>query len=402
MFVDKVILVVKDAQTEHETIKAYLEHEFSDSVILAVSGLKALTHVLVEQPPHLAVIVAPVAWAELDEIMARMKADSLCPIIFVPNEHCVEPALKAMRLGIDDCIIRPNSKTTEYSSRTILKLLECAVYRALQPSEPALTEDVEQEKKAREIHANQLYLIGKLTSTVAHDFNNLLTIIHGYSHLAVQELLDDGNVPKVIQYMEKIEAKTALGGSLINKIMQFSHKPRSESVVLNLNAVVADTKEMLRGVLGEGIEFVVELPDADVPIRIDPKALELVLINLVDNACHAMHGQGKLTIHVEQREIDTEQAAALNIAPNIYASLRITDTGEGMDEMTTANIFDAFFTTKKLGVGTGLGLASVHSCVKQHGGEIFVRSQPARGTTFEILWPRDDTHRGQILGEMSP
>src|SRR5690606_16378261 len=145
--------------------------------------------------------------------------------------------------------------------------------------DPTVADDVDQEKRTRELHAKQLYLIGKLTSTVAHDFNNLLTIIHGYSHLAVQELLDDGNVNKVIQYLEKIDDKTALGGSLINKIMQFSHKPRTESVVLNLNAVVADTQEMLRGVIGEGIEFVVELPEADVPIRIDPKALELVLMN---------------------------------------------------------------------------------------------------------------------------
>ncbi len=402
MFADKVILVVKDAQTEHKTIRAYLEHEFSKSVILTVSGLKALTHVLTEQPPDLAVILAPVAWAELNDILARMATDSTCPIIFVPNEHCVNPVIETMRVGIDDCIIRPDSKTVEYSSRTVLKLLEGAVYRGLRAFEPTLTAGVDQEKKARDIHANQLYLIGKLTSTVAHDFNNLLTIIHGYSHLAVQELLDDGNVSKVIQYLEKIESKTAVGGSLINKIMQFSHKPSTEAVVLNLNAVVAESREMLRGVIGEGIEFVVELPDADVPIRIDPKAIELVLMNLVDNACDAMNGQGKLTIHVAQREINAEEAVALNIAPSTYASLRITDTGDGMDETTTANIFDAFFTTKKLGVGTGLGLASVHSCVQQHGGTIFVSSKPHDGTTFEILWPRDDTHIRHNLSEIAP
>src|SRR5690554_3069788 len=219
MIVDKVMRVVKDTQTEQKTIRAYLEHEFSGSIILTVSGLKALTHVLIEQPPVLAIVLAPVAWAEFDEVMTRMRADSSCPIIFVPNEHCVEPVLDAMRAGIDDCIIRPVSKTVEYSSRTVLKLLECAAYRALRAFDPTVADDVDQEKRTRELHAKQLYLIGKLTSTVAHDFNNLLTIIHGYSHLAVQELLDDGNVNKVIQYLEKIDDKTALSDSLINKIM---------------------------------------------------------------------------------------------------------------------------------------------------------------------------------------
>src|SRR5690606_27048249 len=156
-------------------------------------------------------------------------------------------------------------------------------------------------------------------------------------------LLDDGEVSKVVRYLEKIEEKTVLGGSLINKIMQFAHKPNSEAVALNLKSVVADMKDMLRGVVGEGIEFVVDLTDDEVPIRIDPKALELVLMNLVDNACDAMHGQGKLTIQVSQREVSSEEAATLHIAPGNYASLSISDTGVGMDQSTVENIFDAFF-----------------------------------------------------------
>lgn len=402
MFMNKVILVVKDAQTEHTTIQTYLEHEFAENVILPVSGLKALSHVLIEEPPDMIVIVAPVAWAQLDEVLECINAESSSPIVFVPTMKCIDSVLKVMRPGIDDCIIRPNAKLVEYPGRTLLKLLECAIHRAARAAEPALSEQISQESKAIDNHLNQIYLMGKLTSTVAHDFNNLLTIIHGYSHLATQELMNNGDLSKVIQYLEKIEGKTTLGGSLINKIMQFAHKPHAEAVVVNLNAAVTDVKEMLRDMISEGIEFVVDLPEADVPICIDPKALELVLMNLVDNACDAMQGQGKLSIHVIQRQIDAKHAATLNIAPNIYASLSITDTGVGMDEITTANIFDAFFTTKNLGVGTGLGLASVHSCVQEHGGVIFVRSEPGNGSTFEILWPLDNSHLGQDLSEISP
>lgn len=408
MFTDKVILVVDDARTEYKTIRTYLEHEFPDSEVLGVSGCKGLTQVLAERIPDLAVVALPLAWGQLHDVLKRMTFRPECPIVFVPDAENVPAVVNDMRPGLDDCVVRPIAKamqSAEGEDNPFLKLLEFAVMRGLLSTETPSLQGMDvttPERSAHDQHVNQVYLMGKLTSTVAHDFNNLLTIIHGYGHLAIQELLDDGEVSKVVRYLEKIEEKTVLGGSLINKIMQFAHKPNSEAVALNLKSVVADMKDMLRGVVGEGIEFVVDLTDDEVPIRIDPKALELVLMNLVDNACDAMHGQGKLTIQVSQREVSSEEAATLHIAPGNYASLSISDTGVGMDQSTVENIFDAFFTTKKLGVGTGLGLASVHSCVREHGGVIFVRSEPGKGSTFEILWPRYDSTLQHSLGEASP
>lgn len=392
MFSDKVILVVDDARTEHQTIRAYLEHELSGCELLGASGIKALTQVLAERTPDLAVVLVPLAWAQLSDVLKVMAFKADCPIIFVPDIERVSAVAQVMRQGMDDCIIRPAVKVAENSDSTFLKLLGFAVFRVMYWSQTRSSDEELLEKLAHKNHVDQVYLMGTLTSTVAHDFNNLLTIIHGYSHLAIQELLDEENIEKVVQYLEKIEEKTVLGGSLINKIMQFAHKPHAEAIVLPLNRVVDDMKDMLRGMVGEGIELVVDLPADDVPIRIDPKALELVLMNLVDNACDAMHGQGTLTIQIAQRELDQQEAAALGIDANTYAMLSITDTGVGMDASMTANIFNAFFTTKELGVGTGLGLASVYSCVRDHGGVIFVRSVPGDGATFEILWPRHDSH----------
>jgi two-component system, cell cycle sensor histidine kinase and response regulator CckA len=248
--------------------------------------------------------------------------------------------------------------------------------------------DLDAERDGEQsIHDEHIYVLGQLAGTIAHDFNNLLTIIHGYCHLARRTLREKGDLRTVGFYLEKIADKTTRGGELVDRIMRYSHKQSGQLVNVPINDFLVEMNDMLRQVVGEGIELRINLNREAGAIQIDPKSLEQVLMNLVDNASDAMHGHGRLEIATAPVELDEFEAATRAVPTGAYIALIISDTGCGMPPETLERIFDPYFTTKELGVGTGLGLASVYSNVRRHGGHIHVESEVGRGTTFEILWP---------------
>jgi PAS domain S-box-containing protein len=249
-----------------------------------------------------------------------------------------------------------------------------------------------EEERARleaQLHrAQKMEAIGHLAGGVAHDFNNLLTAIGGNASVA----LADEALPETIRpLLAEISQAVTSASNLTRQLLAFSRREVIAPRVLNVNDVLQRVQRLLRRLLGEEVRLELRLDPALGQTRIDPGQLEQILVNLAVNARDAMGAGGTLTLRTANARLDAAFATAHpGTAAGDHVLLTATDDGCGMDEQTRARIFEPFFTTKARDQGTGLGLAVVYGAVKQNGGHIEVRSEPGRGTSFEIYLPRVD------------
>ena len=260
--------------------------------------------------------------------------------------------------------------------------------------------DITERKRAEE-HLRQsqkMEAIGRLAGGVAHDFNNLLTAITGYSDLALGRLREGNGLRKHLLEIKKAGERAA---SLTRQLLAFSRRQVLVPQVLDLNAIVADVRKMLRRLISEDIDLVtIAAPDLGC-VRADPGQMEQVIMNLAVNARDAMPQGGKLTIETANVELDESYARShLGATPGRYVMLVVSDTGCGMDAETLSHIFEPFYTTKEEGKGTGLGLATVYGIVKQSGGHISVASGLGQGTTFRIYLPRVEGAVGPVRASL--
>ena len=247
-------------------------------------------------------------------------------------------------------------------------------------------QDVTQRRRLEEQlrQSQKMEAIGLLAGGVAHDFNNILAVILGFSELAVRKL-PPGH-PVAAQLTEVFDAARR-GGELTRKLLAFSRKQIIQPRLLDVCASVEDFTRMIRRIVGEDVEIVLEPAPKAVPVRVDPVQLEQVLLNLCTNARQAMPAGG--TLRLVTRPMDVDDAFVERhpwARPGAFAEVVVSDTGIGMDDATRARVFEPFFTTKP--DGTGLGLATVYGIVEQHGGFVHVESTPGAGTTFRVFLPR--------------
>jgi two-component system cell cycle sensor histidine kinase/response regulator CckA len=229
--------------------------------------------------------------------------------------------------------------------------------------------------------AQKMEAVGRLAGGIAHDFNNLLTAILSFGSFAREALTAEDPIGLDIDEILKAGQRAQ---ALTSQLLAFSRRKPVAPRVLNVNEVIEGTQRILRRLLGEDVQIIVQ-PAADLGnVRIDPDALEQVLLNLAVNARDAMPGGGTLTIKTANATVDPMNS----VAPGEYVEIAVIDTGTGMDAATQAQIFEPFFTTKEQGRGTGLGLATCYGIVHQAGGLIQVDSALGEGTTFHVLLPR--------------
>ena len=227
----------------------------------------------------------------------------------------------------------------------------------------------------RLLQAEKLESIGRLAGGLAHDFGNMLTPVLTYSEL-VSRALDPKH--ELQAYLKEIQRAGERAADLAHRVLSFSRQQTIEPRALNLNELILSTTNMLRRLVGEDIELITLLGRELYMVSVDPGQMQQILVNLAVNARDAMPQGGQITIESANTELDGTGDERRHVA------LTVQDTGMGMTDDVKAKLFEPFFTTKAQGRGTGLGLSTCYSIVRQNGGDIAVESAPGKGSTFTV------------------
>jgi len=259
------------------------------------------------------------------------------------------------------------------------------------------------EKRLRQ--AEKLEAIGTLAGGIAHDFNNILSPIIGFTEIVREDLAHDA---ESYRNLEKVLHACHMARELVRRILTFSRRADAERKPVVLERVLEDALKLLRPSIPSTIEIRSDIRGGGGSVFADPTEIQQVILNLGTNAFQAMQETGgAMTIELESRTVDdslTSQYPRLEIGRE-HLVLSVSDTGVGMDKATLDRIFDPFFSTKEMGKGTGLGLATVHGIVMEMGGDIIVSSEIGEGTTMEVFMPRYDVteaRRGEIVDDKIP
>ncbi len=263
-------------------------------------------------------------------------------------------------------------------------LVDDAAVRGVVVNVHDVTERLRLEEQLRQ--GQKMEAVGRLAGGVAHDFNNLLLVIQNHGAFVAAALPDDAPVRADLAEVLKAAERAA---ALTRQLLAFGRQQVLQPRRLDVNRTVADVAGMLRRVIGEDIRLTTELAPAVWPVLADPGQLEQVLMNLAVNARDAMPAGGALRLRTANVVVDAADARARSgLAPGAYAALTVEDAGVGIAPDVLPRIFEPFYTTKPVGAGTGLGLATVYGIVQQSGGHVDVESTPGRGSRFTVLLPR--------------
>ncbi|HLX83297.1 MAG TPA: ATP-binding protein [Terriglobales bacterium] len=263
-----------------------------------------------------------------------------------------------------------------------------------------ITEHKRLEEQLR--HSQKLEAVGQLAGGVAHDFNNLLMVIQAHNERLRGRLnaTDAAFAEPALKDAVEIDRAVARATALTQQLLAFSRRQVLQLRPLDLNTVLTEVAKMLDRLIPASIDLQIEPAAKLNRVKADPGQIEQVILNLAVNARDAMPDGGRLTIKTRNAELkQTVAGSHAPIPPGQYVVLEVSDTGLGMRHEIQARMFEPFFTTKKPGQGTGLGLAIVYGVVKQTGGWITSRSEPGKGTSFDLYFPQVQAATGEAVAE---
>lgn len=261
-----------------------------------------------------------------------------------------------------------------------------------------LIDQTEQKNlELRFTHSQKMQAVGQLAGGVAHDFNNLLTAMIGFCDLLLMR--HPAGDPSFADIMQ-IKQNANRAANLVRQLLAFSRRQTLQPKTIDLTDVLAELSNLIRRLIGENIELEMVHGREIGKVRADQGQLEQVIINLAVNARDAMAEGGTLSICT--RDVTIRPGEVLpstmispveeeSIIPGNYVLVEIADTGHGIPRDIVEKIFEPFYSTKEVGSGTGLGLATVYGIIKQTGGYIYVSSEPGKGTTFFLYFRCDET-----------
>ncbi len=242
----------------------------------------------------------------------------------------------------------------------------------------------EMEQQLRQVQ--KMEAIGRLAGGLAHDFNNITGVIMGYAELALEDINKDNPL-----YFDLLEIKDATNRSieLTRQLLAFARRQTIAPEILDINLAIKSILNILQRLIGEDIQLIWRADSEIWPVKIDPSQLDQILTNLCINARDAINGVGKLIIETTNTRLDEDFCdGRKGCTVGDFVQLTVTDNGKGMDAETQEKIFEPFFSTKQVGKGTGLGLATIYGIIKQNHGFIEVSSEPQIGTKFTLYFPR--------------
>ena len=253
-----------------------------------------------------------------------------------------------------------------------------------------MTEKLRQEDENRRMvkelyQARKMEAIGVLAGGIAHDFNNILQAVS--VQVQAMDMEDPGTGDKRKPHFQRIDSLVDRGMSIVKRILTFSRNVEPEFSLVSLSELVRQEIDLLRQTLPKMIEIRVQAPEEMAEVYIDRHQMELVLMNLINNARDSIDGSGSIEVSAREVVVDDQFEAAGSLPHGRYVLLAVKDSGHGMNEQVMDQIFDPFFTTKEPGKGTGLGLPTVYGIVQKHNGHIFCSSSPGKGTEFRIFIP---------------
>lgn len=350
-------------------------------------------------------------FAIVEKIRSRTFTKNV-PVIFITDPDVKESIeLKGYQVGAVDFIHRPCKEEVllskcqvfidlyHYRLKSQQSVLELSTYASkLEQLNRRLKQEVEKHEQTLEdkerlerifLEGQKLQAVGTLAGGIAHDFNNILYAVLGYCDLAIPAATDE----KLQSYIEKIKLAAEKGAALVESILSFSRQSEVEMSSLCLKKVIDETMALLQPTIPALVDLQVQF-EHEHPGNVwgDPAALEQMFMNIINNSVDALGGKDFGKISVDIRNADEHKDFYVE-HPHLkdgirYIQITIEDNGCGMDPQTVSRAFEPFYTTKEVGEGTGLGLASAYGTVREHLGDIEIRSSPGEGTSMIIYLPK--------------
>ncbi len=395
---NKKILTIDDEDELRRSFQLFFEDE-GFIVFEACNGREGLEVFRKENPD---IVLVDLRMPEMDgleviEILAKEAPD--VPVIVVSGTGMLEDAIEAIRAGASDYITKPVTDLL-VMEHTVKKALEKAHLIAQNRMYQENLEELVEKRTAELRQAQKMEAIGTLAGGIAHDFNNILSAIFGFTQLAQMR---EKNNPKLCQDLEQVHNAAIRAKDLVQQILTFSRQGEQERHAIQIHLIVKEAIKLLRASIPSTIDIRGRIPGDCGLVMADTTQLHQVVMNLCTNAYHAMRENGGLlevTLAPFEIKADTYYDQ-LSLEPGEYIRLTVRDTGHGIKESLHGTIFEPYFTTKKKGEGTGLGLAVVHGIVTSHKGQITVDSKPGQGATFHVYFPRCDSETDSLPHETS-